>query len=192
MECKHDHHTDEVRKNAEANIEKYGCHLVLIERGDYLPAFVYSIGLHQNFNHPEIICFDLKSELMSGMINHACDLIKQGEKLVPGKSYSDFLEGHNIQFLPVDKEFYPDYLGYANWYYGNDFNFPALQMVYPDLQGFFPWENSFDSDWKFRQPLLDRNTDFKFKEERNVCVYTTKQALEGDPILYAYHNTDGA
>jgi hypothetical protein len=39
--------------------------------------------------------------------------------------------------------------------------------------------------------LLDRNTDFKFYEERNLGVYTTRQAFEGDPILYIYHNEDG-
>ncbi len=36
------------------NIEQYGCHLVLIEADNYLPAFVYSIGLYQKFGHPEI------------------------------------------------------------------------------------------------------------------------------------------
>lgn len=190
MECKHDHHTNEAKEGVEGNIEKYGCHIVLVEAGNHLPDFVYSIGLYQQFNHPEIICFGLKSELMSSMINNACDLIKQGDKLVPGELYSGFLEGHNVQFLPVDNAFYSDYLGYGSWYY--DSNFPALQMVYPDLQGIFPWEDGFNPDWKFRQPLLDRNTDFKFYEERNVCVYTTKQALEGEPILYVYHNTDGA
>jgi hypothetical protein len=192
MECKHDHHTGEARKNVEANIEKFGCHIVLVESGNYLPGFAYSIGLYEKFNHPEIICFGLKADLMASMANHACTLIELGEKLVSGKLYEDFLEAHHVQFLPVDKTFYSDYFGYAGWYYDDNFDFPALQVVYPDLQGVFPWEGNFNEDWKLRQPLLDRNTDFKFYEERNVCVFTTSQALEGDSILYVYHNEDGA
>jgi hypothetical protein len=49
----------------------------------------------------------------------------------------------------------------------------------------------FNLDWKFKQPLLNRNADFKFYEEENLGVYTTKQAFNGDPILFVYHNEDG-
>ena len=56
------------------NIEQHGCHLTLIEADNYLPAFVYSIGLFKKFEHPEIICFGLKSEVAASIINHACDL----------------------------------------------------------------------------------------------------------------------
>ncbi|OOQ58445.1 DUF4262 domain-containing protein [Mucilaginibacter pedocola] len=192
MECKHDHHTDEARNNVTANIEQHGCHIVLVQSGNSVPDFAYSIGLYERFNHPEIICFDLKSDLMSSMINHACDLIEQGELLIPGKLYDGFLEGHNVQLLPVDKAFYAEHFGYARWYYGNYIDFPALQIVYPDLQGNFPWEENFNPEWKFRQPLLDRNIDFKFYEERNVGVFTTIQVLNGAPILNVYHNEDGA
>lgn len=39
---------------------------------------------------------------------------------------------------------------------------------------------------------FDRSEDFKFYEKRNLAVFTTKQVLEGAPILFAYHNDDGA
>lgn len=191
MSTDHSQHDLEARQTILKNIEKYGCHLVLIEGDNYLPGFVYSIGLYKNFGHPEVICFGLQTEVMSTIINHACDLIKAGKTLSPGKNYAGFLEGYDIQFLPVDKEHYADYFGYAGWFYERSWSFPALQLVWPDKQHLFPWENGFNPNWKFKQPLLDRNTDFKFYEERNLGVYTTRQALEGDPILYVYHNEDG-
>lgn len=181
----------EARQTILNNIEMYGCHLVLIEADNYLPAFVYSIGLFKRFGHPELICFGLKTEVMASIINHACDLIKNNESLKENKLYPGFLEGYNIQFLPVDKDYYPDYVGYAGWFYDMRFDFPALQLVWPDKQHNFPWEKGFNPDWKYKQPLLDRNTDFKFYEERNLGVYTTNQAFSGDPILYVYHNEDG-
>lgn len=173
------------------NIENYGCHLTLIEEDNYLPAFVYSIGLYKKFGHPEIICFGLNTNVAASIINYACDLIKNGETFTANKLYKGFLEGFSIQFLQVDKEFYHNYVGYAARFYNHTFNFPLLQLVWPDKQNNLPWDKDFNAAWKFKQPLLDRNTDFKFYEERNLGVYTTRQAFNGDPILYVYHNEDG-
>jgi len=190
MTDEHNQHDIEARHTILHNIEKYGCHLVLIEPDNYLPGFVYTIGLYKNFNHPEMICFGLNTEVMGAILNHACDLIKSGETLKTDKLYSGFLEGYKVQLISMDKAYYADYLGYAAWFYGS-FDFPAFQLIWPDKQHKFPWEADFNPDWKFKQPLLDRNTDFKFYEERNLGVFTTKQALQGEPILFVYHNDDG-
>lgn len=187
----HEEHDREAKRVIEENIEKYGCHLALLEADNYMPAFAYSIGLYKKFGHPEIICFGLPTNLLSSLLNHAANLIKQGEILEPNKMYSGFLSGSDVQFLPVDKAFYGEYMGYGGWYYDMSFDFPALQLVWPDKQQKFPWEEGFNPDWEFLQPLLDRNTDFWFYEKRNLGVYTTRQVLEGEPVLYVYHNEDG-
>lgn len=190
-EQEHDQHDRETRETILQNIEKYGCHLALVEPDSYLPGFAYTIGFYGKYNHPEIICFGLHNDLMTALLNHARDLIKQGTTFQPGKPYEGFLKDYTVQFIEVEKEFYADYVGYAGWYYENSFDFPLLQLVWPDKQNLFPWEEDFNPDWKFRQPLLDRDTDFKFYEKRNLGVYTTKQAFEGEPILFVYHNADG-
>ena len=190
MTDEHNQHDSEAKQRIIDNIEKYGCHLVLIEPDNYLPGFVYSIGLFQNFKHPEIICFGLKTDVMGAILNHACELIKKKKIIKTKKNYTGFLEDYEVQFLSVDKAHYADYLGYAGWHY-ESFDFPALQLVWTDKEHNFPWDEGFNPDWKFKQPLLDRNIDFKFYEERNLGVYTTKQAFQGDPILYVYHNEDG-
>jgi hypothetical protein len=188
----HNCRTEEERKHIEANIEKYGCHICILEPTKYLPGFAYSIGLYKKFNHPEIICFGLKEELLCSVINHACDLISKGEKFEELNLFDGFLANYNIQFLPVNKDYYQNYVGYGGWFYGNTFDFPLLQLVWPDKQSLFPWQDGFNPNWKFKQPLLDRNTDFKFYEERNVLVFTTSSVLNGEPILYVYHDSDGA
>jgi hypothetical protein len=189
-EAEHKAHEEETERKIRENIEKFGCHIVLIEPDNYLPGFAYSIGLYKNYGHPEIICFGLSKELLGSLINTAQDLIKEGQKLTTDTLYSDFLEDFDVQFLKVDKEHLPDYMGYARWFY-QSCDFPVLQLVWPDKESRFPWVEGFNTDWKFKQPLLDRNTDFKFYEERNLGVFTTKQVLEGAPILYVYHNEDG-
>ena len=190
-EEEHNKHDLEAKQVILKNIEEYGCHLALLEPTNYLTGFVYTIGLYKKFNHPEIICFGLKSDVIGRILNHAADLIKKGDVLKTQKLYSGFPQDYNIQFIEVDIEYYQNYLGYAGWFYDMTWDFPALQLVWPDKQHKFPWEEGFNSDWKFKQPMLDRNLDFKFYEERNLGVYTTKQAFEGHPILYVYHNKDG-
>ena len=180
----------ETRNQFKENIDNFGCHLCLFEADNYLPGFAYSIGLFEKFNHPEIICFGINTEVMAKIINQACDLIKEGEVLKTDKIYDEFLNNYPIQFIEVNKAFYANYLGYGSWYYG-DFDFPVLQLIWTDKQSNFPWEEDFNEDLKFKQPLLDSNTDFKFYEERNLGVYTTTQVLEGEPILFVFHNEDG-
>lgn len=187
----HSQHDTEAKQAIRDIIEKYGCHLAILEADNYLPAFVYTIGLFKKFGHSELICFGLKTEVMASILNHACDLIKNGETLATNKLYSGFLEGYQIQFLPVDKAYYSNYVGYGGWFYDMTFDFPLLQLVWPDKQHNFPWDKDFNPDWKFKQPLLDRSIDFKFYEERRLGVYTTRQAFNGDPVLYVYHNEDG-
>ena len=190
MSCDHNQSDEHLREQIEATIEKSGCYVVLIEADSYLPAFAYSIGLFEKFGHPEIICFGLPVNFCASIINNACEQIQQGEKFRPTVLYPGFVEGYHIQLLSVDKDYYQNYVGYGRWYYGEK-EFPLLQIVWPDKAGKFPWEEGFNTKWQFKQPLLDRNTDFKFREERNLAVFTTKQALNGDPILYVYHNDDG-
>ena len=64
-------------------------------------------------------------------------------------------------------------------------------MVWTDTENNFPWDEKFDPNFKFRQPLLDRDTDFRFFEEKNLNVFTTEQALAGESVLYVYHDIDG-
>ncbi len=187
----HIEHDKQAKKRIIDDIKEYDCHLALLESDGYLPAFTYTIGLYEKFQHPEIIIFGLETNIMGHILNDLRDEIKKGEAYEPNKTYSGLLEGYEIQFLEVKKENYRDYLGYAAWYYKKSFDFPVLQMIWPDKESKWPWENGFNEKWKLRQPLLDRNIDFKYHEEKNLGVYTTHHALEGKPILYVFHNEDG-
>jgi hypothetical protein len=76
-------------------------------------------------------------------------------------------------------------------FYDNNLEFPAYQLVWTDKERRDPWEIGFNENWKFKQPVLDRTTDFKFYEERNLGVFTTQETLDGKPILWVDHNEDG-
>lgn len=173
------------------NIEKFGWEVVLVNGTKYFPSFGYTIGLTKNYNHPEIISFGLTIETLHTILNNAGELVKSGQKIEIGKDYSDFFENSKSQFLKVHQSSLNDYFGTALEYYGNS-KFSAFQLVWTDTKDKFPWETGFEYKYKFKQPLLDRNMDFKFNEEKNVAIFTTKQFLEQNkPILYVIHNKNG-
>jgi hypothetical protein len=174
-----------------SNIEKYGLAVILLEATDYLPAFGYSIGLWQRYKHPEIISFGLSTKVLHEIINLAGAMVVSGKRIETGVAYDDFFEACTIRFVPVDPRNLADYFGYATGYYQYS-DFPALQLVWPDQKQKFPWEPDFDVDLQDRQPLLDRNADFKFFEARNLGIFTTRQWLDLQrPILRVVHDTDG-
>lgn len=65
-------------------------------------------------------------------------------------------------------------------------------MIWTDRNDKFPWENNFEEEFLFKQPLLDRNAEFKFNEEKNLATFTTRQWLEDfKPIIRVIHDEDG-
>ena len=174
-----------------ADIEEHGLHIAFIETDEYIPRFGYTIGLYKKYNHPELIVIGLPPEVIGAILNGAKRKIEDGTAFIDGVDYDGFLQGFPVRFVKVEPNHYQDYVGYAGWYNDNSFDFPLLQMVWPDKNGHFPWDDAFNPNFKFQQPLLDRNLDFKFLEERNLGVYTTSEVLNGAPIRFVYHNEDG-
>lgn len=179
------------QERTKTHIEKFGLSVVMLQSTGYLPSFTYSVGLWQTYNHPEIICFGLKTDLMHAIINDVADLIKNGKKITSGLEYDNIFKDSRVQFLDVDKRNLGDYFGVAIDYY-NSKDFPALQLIWTDKNDKFPWEYGFQEDFKYFQPLLDRNADFKFREEKNLGVFTTSQFVDhNEPIVRVVHYHDG-
>ncbi|HEX7901691.1 MAG TPA: DUF4262 domain-containing protein [Planctomycetota bacterium] len=121
------------------NVEEHGWHAVVVPDDEEGPGFAYSIG-----QEPEIVLFGLEPEVMHKILAACAD----AAEIKPG-----VLEGFQVVFRPVAKERYKDYLGYAMWYHEGD-DFPALQCVWADGDGKFPWDRGFPKDLLPLQPLL--------------------------------------
>ena len=174
-----------------ADIENFGWTVLLMPETDYLPSFAYTVGLWESYKHPELISFGLTTKTLQLILNDACEIIKSGQIIEINKSYDDFFENSKTEFIKVDNKNIVDYFGNAiNYYDAQDF--PALQLIWTDRNNNFPWDKDYEEEFKFKQPLLDRNTNFKFREEKNLGIFTTRQWLELDkPILRVVHDNDG-
>lgn len=189
MKTKNEHFSDG-EKQLFDDIEKYGLHTLFVPGSDYLPSFCYTVGLLKTYGHPEIICFGLSSKAATEVLNNIADIIKSGQKIELKKVYDNFFINVDSQFIEVDQRYIKNYLGYDIWFY-ETLDIPSLQLVWADRENKFPWEDTFDQELIYRQPLLDRNADFKFRELKNLAVFTTRQFIEGSPILRVVHDAEG-
>jgi hypothetical protein len=190
MTTEHVHNCIDEKKFS-ADIEKFGWTVMLMEATDYLPSFAYTVGLWKNYNHPEIISFGLTTKTLHLVLNDAGERVKAGQKIEIGKNYDNFFENIDTQFLKVDSRNVSDYFGHAINYYQST-NFPAIQLVWTDRNNKLPWDKEYEEEFDHLQPLLDRNADFKFKEAKNLGVFTTSQWIElNKPILHVIHDNEG-
>lgn len=136
-----------------ADVEEYGWHVVNILEKDDTPGWAFSVGLHENFNHPEIVVFGLNVDVMHSMINAIGDDVREGKTFAIDELYPELIESYSCTFKPVNQVWYYDFLGYANWFYQNR-DYSALQCIWPDRNGRFPWEPEFNPNWLWAQPLL--------------------------------------
>jgi hypothetical protein len=194
MTKNHEHNCisrSDLLETTKQNIDKFGFQVITVTSTNYSPSFAYSIGLTKTYNHPEIICFGLPTDLSHDIINDVAEIIKNGENIKCGKIYLEIFKNSRATFLEVDKRNIPDYFGAGlNYYEKEEFN--ALQLIWTDRNDKFPWEENFEEEFLYKQPLLDRNAEFKFNEPKNLTTFTTRQWLEEQkPILRVVHDNDG-
>lgn len=143
---------NDAEKDIVANIRKYGWHSTHVfdpEGKD--PSFTYSTGFWKNRGAPEIVTFSLSQKTAHGAIGYLFDLAKRGA--LPVRQRISALRNADVFLVPVGKERYREYLLSARWFYRRE-EFPCLQMIWPDLQNRFSWEERADQDFLKDQLIL--------------------------------------
>lgn len=149
---------DESEQRVIDDIARVGWHLIGVEADEEGPGFVYSIGMMPTLNHPEVIMFGLRTELMVSVINGMGDAIRGGRPFCEPVLYEGLLEGYACKIIPVHESQHPEYLGYAMWhrrYLGRIDDLQAVQCVWPDKAGLFPDEPGCHPYVVTVQPMLN-------------------------------------
>ena len=117
------------------------------------PDFSYSTGFYARTGFPEIIVFSLPKDVSHNILWDIYRDFEAGNAPLPQRKITGFLGDFEAVFLPVHKDAYSEHLGWNQWFYrGNDF--PCFQLVWPDREGLFPWEDGFDLSLAEDQPDL--------------------------------------
>ena len=107
----------------------------------------------KNTSNADLVIIGLKQEMAVWMINEYQQRLTNGEEFNTFECYNDFLEGHKITFISVDKKYYDEYFGWGLWYNKSD-NFKMLQLVFPNTSGLWPLNEQASEYFLQLQPLL--------------------------------------
>jgi len=192
-----------------SDIEKYGWHAMIIT-GETWSRFAYTVGAYDALGLPELIVVGLTEKTAHTALHLAIKAMQSGTDLTIGR-HADIIGGVGVEVRPVSREWYEHVMYRTNWYYSGD-RVPVLQIIYPDLDGHFQWDEDFND--YFLQPLLTpgaqqnhREKDFwalndpesalfswKFTEPPHTRVYLSETVQKKEEaVTYVSHDTsDGA
>lgn len=118
------------------------------------PDFGYTVGLYQTAGHPEVLMTGLTQPILRRFLDLISRSVLSGTRFDAGSTSTELMASRlPCYFAPIDPRHYDEYLGQAVVYYG-DRSFPALQCVWCDTQGRFPWQAGFEERFRAMQPLL--------------------------------------
>lgn len=128
------------------NIEKYGFHNTYVMEEIGFTPFGYSTGIYQNFGIPELFISGLPNGLTNTLINNYVERFKF-EEVPLNKKIDNLIERFPVYFIDVKNDKLTEYTLSSFKFYEN-VEFKYLQLIFPDLNGFFPNEAGYDYDQK--------------------------------------------
>jgi hypothetical protein len=142
---------DVMRKQLARQVRQQGWQIVRVFGDEWSLPFAFTVGLYENYGHPEIMMF-LPSECVLGSLEDMAENVAGGGEYIAGGKYSDLYESGCL-YQQVHPLFYEGYLGSAMSFYGGK-QFPILQCLVPDENGKCPTEEGCDPTLAFFQPSL--------------------------------------
>jgi hypothetical protein len=129
---------------------------VMPTEDDPIDPFTYTLNLWRKFDHPELIVTGMRQEVAHSMIAGFISRIEQGDRFDTSLDHPKALQGqgdktYTAAIRPVTPTQRDEHLRFADWWNGGE-DFPAMQIVWPDPAGLFPWEDGYDR--RYLQPLL--------------------------------------
>lgn len=199
-------------ERAISDIEEHGCALISVGsdcEDDF--GWTYSLGIYNTCAQPELITVGLPFETAKFCLNETARRMRAGVEVTKERQ-KGLIANADCELRIVSPKWSERLMNFANWFNGNN-DYPVLQVIYPDLQNRFQWEEGFEN--RFIQPLLQRDTprtrvdqqfwdsirkneerfpDWKFPDKPHTKVFISKAIQEGKEwINYVTHDlSDGA
>lgn len=118
------------------------------------PGYAYSIGMLTAVGFPDVAVFGLTPAAANGLVTLVADACRGGTDIPVGVEVVGLLDNDlRACFAPVDLERWGEMFRTASsWYRGEVV--PMVQLLYPDRNGFMPYEAGFDQRLRFAQPVI--------------------------------------
>lgn len=146
---------EQVRREMLARIAEHDYTKVMVQgerEGDVVhPYFTYSVGLWAFHKAPELIVVGPRDRPAAAIVDSYASRVIDGERFTSGQLDYQTPSGLPVLFQKVHPRFYEEWFASAYYCYPRG-DFPALQVIWPDKTGQWPWE----SRWRVGvpQPVL--------------------------------------
>jgi hypothetical protein len=119
-----------------------------------VPGYTYTIGFPTAVAFSDVMLFGLTPSASRGLLDLVADVCRGGTEIPLGVPVAGLLDnGLRCVFAPIDMTVWNDLFGSAAaWYRSSDFT--MVQLVWPDRNGFLPYEPGFDQRVATAQPLI--------------------------------------
>lgn len=143
---------DALERDFVAKIRNRGWHRANVFADKDGPGFTYTTGFWLRLGAPEVITFSLKWEIAQGALSDMYGALKRGRSFAIGERFPFFDNAAGV-LLPVSRARHREYMAWSSWFYDGD-DFPCLQLVWPDVDGNFPWQPGYPKWLEPFQPDL--------------------------------------
>ncbi len=120
------------------------------------PVWTYSIGLWQQYRHPEVLIIGLEQKHSGNILNWINRTIRDdGRRFDNGAAIDDVLSGDYVcYFQPIARENFGDWFAGARWFYDGNDQFAAVQMIWPSVENLYPWQPGASKSFREAQPII--------------------------------------
>lgn len=135
------------------DVGENGLHIAHVPETDELPEYSYTVGMWHSFEQPEVVVFGLPKDVADELLNALADDAAEGKTFLAGSKHDGVLVGYPARFLGVPAEQATTHLPLVAWAY-EDAATPAVQLVWPDKQGRWPWDPDVRQGFAAQQPVI--------------------------------------
>jgi hypothetical protein len=116
--------------------------------------YAYTVNFPSHVQFPDVVVFGLMPVAARGLIGDVRDTLAGGTEIPLGVELVGLLDNElRCCFATVDLDVWSPLFPTAQaWYAGEGFE--IVQLVYPDRNGFLPYEAGFDQRLRFAQPVI--------------------------------------
>jgi hypothetical protein len=118
------------------------------------PAYAYTIGVPALVGFPEIAVFGLTPVASNGLITLVVDALRGGTEIPLAVELVGLLDNElRCMFAAVDTDQAAGtFTTLDAWYRGQPYD--VVQLLYPDRNGFMPYEIGYDQRLRYAQPVI--------------------------------------
>lgn len=136
-----------------AEVAQHGFHVVAVAFEGEPFGHAFTVGLFRTHDHPEVAIFGLPPGEAAEAVARAAGRVRAGEWLDVEGAVEGIVPGRRVAFRRIAARHLPAQLGHAVWYHGGAL-FPAIEGIWSDEAGHFPWDRWFPRELRDRQPYL--------------------------------------